>query len=41
MLKVKVLGFGCHRCQLVEQIAAEELAKVLRHPRSYSFFGTY
>ena len=30
MLKVKVLGFGCHRCQLVEQIAAEELAKVLK-----------
>jgi hypothetical protein len=30
VLKVKVLGFGCHRCQLVEQIAAEELAKVLK-----------
>ena len=30
MLKVKVLGFGCHRCQLVEQIAAEELVKVLK-----------
>lgn len=30
MLKVKVLGFGCHRCQLVEQIAAKELAKVLK-----------
>ena len=30
MLKVKVLGFGCYRCQLVEQIAAEELVKVLK-----------
>jgi hypothetical protein len=30
VLKVEVLGFGCSRCRLVEQIAAEELAKVLK-----------
>ncbi len=30
MLRVKIIGFGCPRCQLVEKIAAEELADVLR-----------
>jgi hypothetical protein len=29
MLNVKVLGFGCQRCQLIKQIAVDELAKVL------------
>ncbi len=30
MLRVKIIGFGCPRCQLVEKMAAEELAEVLR-----------
>ncbi len=30
MLRIKIIGFGCPRCQLVEKIAAEELADVLR-----------
>ncbi len=30
MLRVKIIGFGCPRCQLVEEIAAEKLADVLR-----------
>ncbi len=30
MLRVRIIGFGCPRCQLVEKIAAEELADVLR-----------
>ncbi len=29
MLRVKIIGFGCPRCQMVEKIAAEELANVL------------
>ncbi len=30
MLRIKIIGFGCPRCQLVEKIAAEEIADVLR-----------
>ncbi len=30
MLRVKIIGFGCPRCQLVEKIAAEETANILQ-----------
>ncbi len=30
MMRVKIIGFGCQRCKMVERIAAEELANVLR-----------